>query len=316
MKKVLVAGAAGFIGSNLCERLLSEGCHVVGVDNMSTGQHANVEMLLLNEHFEFEERDIVQEFDLRVDEVYNLACPASPKHYQLEPVQTLKTNFIGALNLLELAKRHDAKILQASTSEVYGDPEMHPQPEHYAGNVNPIGPRACYDEGKRCVEALFFDHMRQYGTRIKIVRIFNTYGPYQSYCDGRVVPNFIAQSILGEPLTVYGDGNQTRSFCYISDLIDGLIAMMNSKDDFVGPVNLGNPDEYTIKELAHLVAAGTGNEVKLKYQKLPIDDPKIRKPDITLAKEALNWIPKVELREGVEETIKYFQNQNLFIRHD
>jgi UDP-glucuronate decarboxylase len=307
MKRVLVAGAAGFIGSNLCKRLLEDGCQVIGVDNLSTGQRANVEMLSAYENFLFEERDIIFGIEAEVDEIYNLACPASPKFYQLEPVETLKTNFIGALNLLELAKQCHAKILQASTSEIYGDPEMHPQPEHYAGNVNPIGPRACYDEGKRCVEALFFDHMRQYGTQIKVVRIFNTYGPHQSHCDGRVIPNFITQCMLGKPITIYGDGNQTRSFCYITDLVDGLLAMMGSGDTFKGPVNLGNPVEYTINELADLIGKTMGSEVTVEYHKLPIDDPRVRMPDIALAKEALDWVPKVDLKSGLSETIKYFK---------
>lgn len=310
MKRVLVTGAAGFIGSNLCQRLLEEGYQVVGIDNFSTGQRTNIEMLLSHRNFRFHEGDVVDEVDLQIDEIYNLACPASPKHYQKNPVQTLKTNFIGALNLLDLASRQNAKILQASTSEVYGDPEMHPQPEHYAGNVNPVGPRACYDEGKRCVETLFFDHRRQYGTRIKVVRIFNSYGPNQSLSDGRVIPNFIMQGMQGMPLTVYGDGHQTRSFCFIGDLVEGLIAMMGSVDTFTGPVNLGNPEEYSIRELAQIIGELLGQEVELQFHDLPVDDPKIRKPDISLAERELKWKPKVDLKSGLKETIMYFKREN------
>lgn len=307
-KRVLVTGGAGFLGSHLCERLLKEGCDVICADNFYTGSKRNIVHLLKNPYFELLRHDITFPMYLEIDEIYNLACPASPIHYQNDPVQTTKVNVHGSINMLGLAKRIKAKILQASTSEVYGDPTVHPQPEAYWGNVNCIGPRSCYDEGKRCAETLFFDYHRQHHIRIKVARIFNTYGPGMHPNDGRVVSNFIVQALRDEPITIYGDGTQTRSFCYVDDLLDGLIRLMNSPDDFTGPVNLGNPVEFTILELARKVIALTGSESKIVFKPLPEDDPKQRKPDITLAKDALGWQPEVILEEGLKNTIGYFRN--------
>jgi UDP-glucuronate decarboxylase len=305
--RVLVTGGAGFLGSHLCERLLAQGCEVLCVDNLYSGTRDHIAHLLAHPRFEFQRHDITFPLYVEVDEIYNLACPASPVHYQFDPVQTTKTSVHGAINMLGLAKRCGARILQASTSEVYGDPTVHPQPEHYWGHVNPIGPRACYDEGKRCAETLFFDYWRQHRLPIKVVRIFNTYGPRMHPNDGRVVSNFIVAALKGEPLTIYGDGRQTRSFCYVDDLIDGLIAMMNSPEDFTGPVNLGNPGEFTIAELAQQVLALTGSSSPIEYRPLPENDPKQRQPDITLARERLGWEPKVPLEEGLQRTIAYFR---------
>ena len=307
-KRVLVTGGAGFLGSHLCERLLKEGCDVICADNFYTGSKRNIVHLLKNPYFELLRHDITFPIYLEVDEIYNLACPASPIHYQNDPVQTTKVNVHGSINMLGLAKRVKAKILQASTSEVYGDPTVHPQPETYRGNVNCIGPRSCYDEGKRCAETLFFDYHRQHNLKIKVARIFNTYGPRMHPNDGRVVSNFIMQALRSEPITIYGDGTQTRSFCYVDDLLDGLIKLMNSPDDFTGPVNLGNPVEFIILELARKVIALTGSESKIVFKPLPEDDPKQRKPDITLAKDVLGWQPEVILEEGLKNTIKYFRN--------
>jgi len=307
MKKILVTGGAGFIGSHLCEKLLNDGHEVLCVDNFYTGSKENIKHLLNNPYFEIIRHDICFPLYVEVDEIYNLACPASPIHYQFDPVQTTKTSVHGSINMLGLAKRVKAKILQASTSEVYGDPTVHPQPETYWGNVNPIGPRACYDEGKRCAETLFFDYWRQHKLKIKVARIFNTYGPRMRPDDGRVVSNFIIQALKGNDITVYGDGSQTRSFCYIDDLIEGLIKLMNSPDDFTGPVNLGNPIEVTILELAQKIIELTGSKSKIIFKPLPADDPQRRQPDITLAKEKLNWQPKVSLEEGLKKTIEYFK---------
>jgi len=305
--RVLVTGGAGFLGSHLCERLLAQGCEVLCVDNLYSGTRDHIAHLLAHPRFEFQRHDITFPLYVEVDEIYNLACPASPVHYQFDPVQTTKTSVHGAINMLGLAKRCGARILQASTSEVYGDPTVHPQPEHYWGHVNPIGSRACYDEGKRCAETLFFDYWRQHRLPIKVVRIFNTYGPRMHPNDGRVVSNFIVAALKGEPLTIYGDGRQTRSFCYVDDLIDGLIAMMNSPEDFTGPVNLGNPREFTIAELAQQVLALTGSSSPIEYRPLPENDPKQRQPDITLARERLGWEPEVPLEEGLQRTIAYFR---------
>ena len=305
-KRILVTGGAGFLGSHLCERLLAVGCDVLCVDNFFTGTKDNIAHLAGNPHFELMRHDITFPLFVEVDEIYNLACPAAPIHYQYDPVQTTKTSVHGAINMLGLAKRTRAKIFQASTSEVYGDPEVHPQTEDYRGHVNPIGPRACYDEGKRCAETLFFDYRRQHNLRIKVVRIFNTYGPRMHPNDGRVVSNFIVQALQGEPLTVYGEGAQTRSFCYVDDLIDGFIASMATPDEFTGPVNLGNPGEFTILELAKLVIEYTGSKSKIDYRPLPSDDPRQRKPDITLAKSKLGWEPKIKLADGLKKTIEYF----------
>ena len=305
--RVLVTGGAGFLGSHLCERLVAQGCEVLCVDNLYSGTRDHIAHLLARPRFEFQRHDITFPLYVEVDEIYNLACPASPVHYQFDPVQTTKTSVHGAINMLGLAKRCGARILQASTSEVYGDPTVHPQPEHYWGHVNPIGSRACYDEGKRCAETLFFDYWRQHRLPIKVVRIFNTYGPRMHPNDGRVVSNFIVAALKGEPLTIYGDGRQTRSFCYVDDLIDGLIAMMNSPEDFTGPVNLGNPGEFTIAELAQQVLALTGSSSPIEYRPLPENDPKQRQPDITLARERLGWEPKVPLEEGLQRTIAYFR---------
>ncbi len=307
-KRILVTGGAGFIGSHLCETLLKEGREVICVDNFFTGTKANIVHLLDEPYFEIMRHDICFPLYVEVDEIYNLACPASPIHYQRDPVQTTKVSVLGSINMLGLAKRLKIKILQASTSEVYGDPEIHPQPEIYWGNVNPIGPRACYDEGKRCAETLFFDYHRQHGIKIKVVRIFNTYGPRMHPDDGRVVSNFIVQALKNEPITVYGDGNQTRSFCYVDDLVEGIIRMMNSPDDFIGPVNLGNPEEYRIIELAETIIKLIGSRSKVVFKPLPQDDPKRRRPKIDLAKENLGWEPKFSLEQGLKRTIEYFDS--------
>lgn len=306
-KRVLVTGGAGFVGSFLCERLLDEGADVLCVDNFFTGTRSNVTHLLSNPQFELMRHDVTFPLFVEVDEIYNLACPASPIHYQFDPVQTTKTSVHGAINVLGLAKRTRAKILQASTSEIYGDPAVHPQPEEYWGNVNTIGPRSCYDEGKRCAETLFFDYHRQHNVRIKVARIFNTYGPRMHPNDGRVVSNFILQALRGDPITIYGDGQQTRSFCYVSDLVDGLIRLMNTPDEVTGPINIGNPGEFTIKELAENIIELTNSTSELLFQPLPQDDPKQRRPDITRAKETLNWSPTISLREGLAKCIPYFE---------
>lgn len=307
-KKILVTGGAGFIGSHLCRRLLDEGHEVLCVDNFFTGTKKNIQELLSHTNFEFLRHDVTFPLYVEVDQIYNLACPASPVHYQFDPVQTTKTSVHGAINMLGLAKRTRARILQASTSEVYGDPEVHPQPESYWGKVNPVGIRSCYDEGKRCAETLFFDYYRQHGMEIRVIRIFNTYGPNMHPHDGRVVSNFIVQALQNEDITLYGDGSQSRSFQYVDDLIEGMTRMMNNEEGFIGPVNLGNPHEFTIKELAekvlHLIPE---SKSKIVYQPLPQDDPKQRQPDITLAKEKLDWEPKIELEEGLGLTIEYFR---------
>jgi UDP-glucuronate decarboxylase len=305
-KRILVTGGAGFLGSHLVDRLLDEGHEVVCADNLFTGTKQNIDHLRHHERFEFLRHDVTFPLYLEVDEIYNLACPASPVHYQHDPVQTTKTSVHGAINMLGLAKRLRAKILQASTSEVYGDPEVHPQTEDYWGRVNPIGIRSCYDEGKRCAETLFFDYHRQHGVKIKVARIFNTYGPRMHPADGRVVSNFIVQALKGEPVTVYGNGNQTRSFCYVDDLIDGLVRLMASPDEFTGPVNLGNPQEFTIGELAQKVMRMTGAAGEIRHLPLPADDPRQRKPDISLARTALGWEPKVALDQGLTPTVAYF----------
>ena len=305
-KRILVTGGAGVLGSHLCAKLIEQGNEVICVDNLFTGTKRNIYPLLEKIDFEFMRHDITFPLYLEVDEIYNLACPASPIHYQNDPVQTTKVNVHGAINMLGLAKRVKAKIFQASTSEVYGDPEVHPQPESYRGNVNPIGPRSCYDEGKRCAETLFFDYLRQHRLPIKIARIFNTYGPNMHPYDGRVVSNFILQALQNKPLTVYGDGTQSRSFCYVDDLIDGFLRLMQSSDDFTGPVNLGNPVEFTMLELAEQVKELTNTKSDIQFEPLPEDDPKQRQPDITLAKKKLNWEPTVPLRHGLEKTIAYF----------
>src|SRR5829696_7300159 len=304
--RILVSGGAGFIGSHLCERLLAEGNHVIAVDNFFTWRRENIEHLLDCERFEVLRHDVTEPLFIEVDQIYNLACPASPVHYQYNPVKTVKSNVLGTMNMLVLAKRLRARILQASTSEVYGDPSVHPQPEDYWGHVNPVGSRSCYDEGKRCAETLFFDYRRQHGLPIKVARIFNTYGPRMHPNDGRVVSNFIVQALRGEPITVYGKGRQTRSFCYVSDLIDGLLKLMTSAEDFTGPVNIGNPHECTVLELAQLIVEMTGSKSEIVFAPLPNDDPTRRCPDITLAKAMLDWQPKVSLREGLERTIEYF----------
>ena len=306
-KKILVTGGAGFLGSHLCDRLLADGNEVLCVDNFFTGGKRNIFHLLNNPRFELLRHDVTFPLYVEVDEIYNLACPASPVHYQHDPVQTTKTSVHGAINMLGLAKRTRAKILQASTSEVYGDPELHPQPESYWGRVNPIGIRSCYDEGKRCAETLFFDYHRQHKLRIKVVRIFNTYGPRMSPNDGRVVSNFIVQALSGEPITIYGSGEQTRSFCYVDDLIDGLIRMMRTNDDLVGPVNIGNPAEFTMLQLAEEVVRLTGSASSIVFRPLPLDDPKQRRPDISLAEAALGWKPTVLLEDGLKRTIAYFR---------
>ncbi len=305
-KRILVTGGGGFIGSHLCEKLLSYGNEVICVDNFFSGQKSNISHLSKNPDFEVIRHDITFPLYLEVDEIYNLACPASPIYYQFDPVQTTKTSVHGAINMLGLAKRVKAKILQASTSEVYGDPKQHPQEESYWGNVNPIGPRSCYDEGKRCAETLFFDYYRQFSLRIKVVRIFNTYGPRMQPDDGRVVSNFVMQALQGEDITVYGDGSQTRSFCYIDDLVDGMIKTMESDDKITGPINLGNPKEFTINELSEKVLSMSSSNSKIAYKPLPQDDPQQRQPNIELAKRSLGWTPKIELDEGLKETIAYF----------
>jgi len=306
-KRVLVTGGAGFLGSHLCERLLADGADVLCVDNFFTGVKENIAHLLKDPYFELLRHDVTFPLYVEVDEIYNLACPASPVHYQYDPVQTTKTSVHGAINMLGLAKRTGAKILQASTSEVYGDPEVHPQTEDYRGSVNTIGPRACYDEGKRCAETLFFDYRRQLGVKIKVARIFNTYGPRMHPDDGRVVSNFIVQALQGKPITVYGDGKQTRSFCYVDDLIDGLVRLMASADDITGPINLGNPSEMTIGELAEKTVAMVGSGSSVEYRPLPADDPIQRCPDISLAKAKLGWAPKGVLEDGLTRTIEYFR---------
>jgi UDP-glucuronate decarboxylase len=307
IKRILVTGGAGFLGSHLCERQVADGHDVICLDNFFTSQKSNVAHLLGRPNFELVRHDVTQPIWLEVDEIYNLACPAAPGHYQYNPIKTLKTSVMGAINMLGMAKRCRAKILQASTSEVYGDPEIHPQPESYRGAVNPIGPRACYDEGKRAAETLFMDYHRMNRTNVRVVRIFNTYGPRMHPFDGRVVSNFIRQALAGEPITIFGAGDQTRSFCYRDDLIDGMIRMMNGPDDFVGPVNIGNPGEFTILELAQLVLELTGSKSKLVHKPLPADDPTQRQPDITLARKHLGWEPKVPLREGLVKTIEWFK---------
>ena len=305
-KTILVTGGAGFIGSHLCERLLDQGHYVIALDNFFSGSKDNVLHLMDNHRFELVRHDVTMPYFAEVDEIYNLACPASPVHYQYNPIKTIKTSVMGAINMLGLAKRVKARIMQASTSEVYGDPTVHPQPETYWGNVNPIGPRSCYDEGKRCAESLFVNYHKQNGVDIKIIRIFNTYGPRMRPDDGRVVSNFIVQALRGEDLTVYGDGTQTRSFQYVDDLIDGMLKMMET-EDFTGPVNIGNPGEFKIIELAEMVLRMTGSKSKIVFKPLPKDDPIQRKPDISLAKEKLNWEPKIPLEEGLKKTIEYFK---------
>ena len=306
--RTLVTGGSGFIGSHLCERLLANGHEVLCVDNYYTGRRQNIEHLLTNPRFEVMRHDITMSLHVEVDEIYNLACPASPIHYQFDPVQTLKTSVHGAINMLGLAKRIKAKIFQASTSEVYGDPHVHPQRESYWGHVNPLGPRACYDEGKRAAETLFFDYHRQHGVPIKVARIFNTYGPRMHPDDGRVVSNFIMQALRGEPITIYGDGSQTRSFGYVDDLIEGILRLMATEDSFLGPVNLGNPIEVSVRALAERIIAMTGSRSQLVFKPLPADDPKQRQPDITLARKKLNWAPKIELRDGLQRTISHFRS--------
>jgi len=306
-KRVMVTGGAGFIGSFLCERLLAQNCEVLCVDNFFTGRRANVAHLFSDPRFELMRHDVTFPLYVEVDEIYNLACPASPVHYQFDPVQTTKTSVHGAINMLGLAKRTRAKILQASTSEVYGDPELHPQPETYWGNVNPIGVRSCYDEGKRCAETLFFDYRRQHDVAIKVARIFNTYGPRMHPQDGRVVSNFIVQALKGEDITIYGDGAQTRSFCYVDDLVNGLVRLMDTPFDVTGPINLGNPREFTIRQLAELVIKMTGARSKLVFKPLPSDDPKQRKPDTTMAEFLLSWAPSTQLEQGLVKTIDYFE---------
>lgn len=307
-KRILVTGGAGFLGSHLCERLLDEGHEVLCVDNYYTGRRATISHLLGNPRFEIMRHDICFPLYVEVDEIYNLACPASPIHYQFDPVQTTKTSVHGSINMLGLAKRTKAKIFLASTSEVYGDPSVHPQPESYWGNVNPIGPRACYDEGKRCAETLFFDYYRQHGLKIKVARIFNTYGPRMHPNDGRVVSNFIVQALRNEDITIYGDGSQTRSFCYVDDMVTAFIALMNTGDDMTGPVNLGNPDEFSILELARKVIEMTGSRSSIVFLPLPADDPQQRRPDISLAKKALQWEPTIRLEAGLSRTIEYFRS--------
>ncbi len=309
MKKILVTGGAGFLGSHLCEALLKQGNEVICMDNYFTGSKSNIVHLLDNPYFELYRHDVTMPANVEVDEIYNLACPASPIHYQYDPIKTIQTSIMGAINMLGVAKRTGAKILQASTSEVYGDPHVHPQPEEYWGNVNPIGIRSCYDEGKRCAETLFFDYHRQNNVRIKVIRIFNTYGPNMHPNDGRVVSNFIVQALKGKDITIYGDGSQTRSFCYCDDLIRGMIAMMATPDEITGPINLGNPHEFTIKQLAELVIELTGSKSQIIYEPLPSDDPTQRQPIIDKAKAILGWEPTVQLREGLIKTIEYFDGK-------
>lgn len=305
--KILVTGGAGFLGSHLCERLLRDGADVLCVDNFYTGTKENISHLLSNPFFELMRHDVCFPLYVEVQGIYNLACPASPIHYQFDPVQTTKTSVHGAINMLGLAKRVKARILQASTSEVYGDPEVHPQPESYWGRVNPIGIRSCYDEGKRCAETLFFDYLRQHRLEIKVVRIFNTYGPRMHPRDGRVVSNFIVQALAGEDITIYGDGRQTRSFCYVDDLIDGIVRMMQSRPEITGPINLGNPGEFTMLELAEKVITHVGSKSRIRFAPLPADDPRQRKPDLTYARQELGWEPRVSLEDGLKETITYFK---------
>jgi UDP-glucuronate decarboxylase len=309
MKKILVTGGAGFLGSHLCDRLVNAGHDVLCVDNFFTGSKANIRHLLAHPNFELMRHDVTFPLYVEVDEIYNLACPASPVHYQHDPVQTTKTSVHGAINMLGLAKRVKARILQASTSEVYGDPEVHPQPESYWGKVNPIGIRSCYDEGKRCAETLFFDYWRQHQLQIKVMRIFNTYGPNMHPHDGRVVSNFIVQALQGQPITIYGDGSQTRSFCYVDDLIEGMVRLMDSPPEFTGPVNIGNPNEFTMLELAQLVLRLTRSNSQLKFEPLPSDDPRQRQPDIALARSSLGWEPAVQLESGLQKTIDYFRQR-------
>ena len=305
---ILVTGGAGFLGSHLCDRLINEGHKVICLDNYFTGRKENINHLIDNPSFSLVEQDVIEHFDFEVDQIYNLACPASPPHYQFNPIKTIKTSFMGALNCLDLAYKNQARVLQASTSEVYGDPEVHPQPETYKGNVNPIGIRACYDEGKRCAETLFFDYHREKNVDIRVARIFNTYGPRMLPDDGRVVSNFIVQAIKGEDLTIYGDGKQTRSFCYVDELIDGLIKLMNHPD-CIGPVNIGNPGEFTILELADTIIQKTNTSSRISMHPLPGDDPLQRKPDISIAKEQLMWEPRIALNEGLDKTIEYFRER-------
>lgn len=307
-ERLLVTGGSGFIGSHLCDRLIAEGCEVLCVDNFFTGTRHNIEHLLGHKRFDLMRHDVTFPLYVEIDRIYNLACPASPIHYQRDPVQTTKTSVHGAINMLGLAKRLGARVLQASTSEVYGDPSIHPQTEDYWGNVNPIGPRSCYDEGKRCAETLFFDYWRQYRISIKVARIFNTYGPRMHPNDGRVVSNFIVQALRGDDITIYGDGSQTRSFCYIDDLVDGLVRLMNSEEGLTGPINLGNPNECTIVELAELVLELVQSRAKLVHKPLPQDDPRQRQPDIALARDRLGWTPRVALRDGLAETVSYFRH--------
>ncbi len=307
MKKIAVTGGAGFIGSHLCERLLNEGNEVICIDNFFTGSKQNILHLIDNPYFEVVRHDVEEPILLEVDEIYNLACPASPIHYQFDPVKTIKTSVMGAINMLDIAKRCKAKILQTSTSEVYGDPQIHPQPEEYRGNVNSIGIRACYDEGKRCAETLFFDYYREYDVDIRVVRIFNTYGPNMAINDGRVISNFIIQALQNKDITIYGDGIQSRSFCYVDDLVDGMIKMMNSSH--TGPINLGNPDEFTMLELANIIITLTNSKSKIVFKPLPQDDPKQRQPDISKAKKYLNWQPNIKLKDGLRKTIEYFKGR-------
>ena len=308
MKRILVTGGAGFIGNHLCRRLLNEGNHVICLDNFFTGLKKHIEDMLGNPNFELIEHDIVDPVDIKVDQIYNLACPASPPHYQYDPVKTMKTSVLGIINMLELAKKYNATLLHASTSEVYGNPLVHPQQETYWGNVNPIGIRSCYDEGKRAAETLMMDYHRQYGVDIRIIRIFNTYGPNMDPKDGRVVSNCIVQAINNQDITVYGDGSQTRSFCYVSDLVDGAIKMMNNDKKIIGPVNLGNPSERTVLNLAEIILEMTGSRSKITFKELPSDDPVKRKPDITKAQEILGWEPKVDIKDGLAKTIEYFKS--------
>ena len=307
MKRILITGGAGFLGSHLCDRLIEQSNEILCLDNFFTGSKDNIIHLLANPCFELIRHDIISPIYLEVDQIYNLACPASPVHYQYNPIKTIKTNVMGTINTLGMAKRLRAKILQASTSEVYGDPDVHPQREDYWGRVNPIGPRSCYDEGKRAAECLMMDYRRQNNVKVKIVRIFNTYGPRMALNDGRVVSNFIVQALRGNDITVYGDGSQTRSFCYVDDMVDGLILMMDSPDSFIGPINIGNPDEFTILDLAKTIIRKTGNQSKIVFRPLPQDDPMQRQPDISLARKMLSWQPKTNLEEGLEKTIEYFR---------
>ncbi len=306
-KRILVTGGAGFLGSHLCERLLAEGAEVLCVDSFYSGTRDNIRHLLANPHFDILRHDVTEPLTVEVDEIYNLACPASPIHYQRDPIHTMKTSVMGAINMLGLAKRTGAKIMQASTSEVYGDPEVHPQTEGYWGRVNPIGLRSCYDEGKRCAESLFFDYHRMHGVRIKVPRIFNTYGPRMHPNDGRVISNFVVQALNGEALTIYGEGSQTRSFCYVTDLIEGFIRLMDTPDDVIGPVNLGNPEEFTIRDLAEITCELTGAATAIRFLPLPSDDPVQRRPDIKKARDILGWHPKIALRDGLAKTIDYFR---------